>query len=160
MTTYSHVTFSELQAAEKQWTTALPLCCTLLHLQLWASCIFNRGNLHRPCVCRSTLSEWDYRGPYLHSPLKLQLVFWGHITTKPWNRRSPHDFFFLSHTVVWRKESERERHVLVAHSQVGFNSSLREFLHKSKIVLLLWKKISYGQSLHRDKPMVFFFCLL
>lgn len=51
------------------WMTALPLCCTLLHLELWASCIFNRGNLHRHCVCRCMLCQWDCLSPYLHSPL-------------------------------------------------------------------------------------------
>ena len=51
-----------------RWTTALPLCCTLLHLDLWASCIFNQGNLPRPCVCRRVLRQIDGLGPYLYSP--------------------------------------------------------------------------------------------
>lgn len=70
-------TFSS-RLPRRWWTTVLPLCCTLLHLELWASCIFNRGNLHRHCVCQCILCQWDCLSPYLHSPLTLQLLFWGH----------------------------------------------------------------------------------
>lgn len=40
------------------WTTVPPLCFTLLHLELWASCIFNWCNLHKRHACQCVLCQW------------------------------------------------------------------------------------------------------
>lgn len=109
------------------WTTALPLCCTLLHLELWASCIFNRGNLHRHCVGRCVLCQWDCLSPYLHSPLRLRLLCWGHINSRPWYRRLPDDI-----VVIMRGDRRRKRRCLAQrHPLCELNHSplLRLSLH-------------------------------
>lgn len=90
-----------------RWKTALPLCCTLLHLELWASCIFNRGNLHRPSACHSILCQWDCLSPYLHSSLTLQLLFRGHINHRPWYRRLLDDIVFHHAPMTWEEEKKK-----------------------------------------------------
>lgn len=78
------------------WKAALPQCCTLLHLDLWASCIFNGCNLHRACMCRCALHQRACLTPYLYSPLTLQLLFWGQIKCRPWYRRLSDDMVFIT----------------------------------------------------------------
>ncbi len=122
------------------WTTALPLCCTLLHLELWASCIFNRGNLHRHCVCRCILCQWDCLSPYLHSPLTLQLLFWGHINHRPRYRRLPVDIVFITHSDLREKRGVQYSFIHctspTVHHLLGLLLHLQEELLKNKILLL------------------------
>ena len=101
-----------------RWTTALPLCCTLLHLDLWASCIFNQGNLHRPCVCRRVLRQIDCLRPYLYSPLTPQLLFWRRVNRRPWYRRLSDDTDFITHSDLRGKRDVLYGHIHCARPSV------------------------------------------
>lgn len=71
-------TYHALSAAGSErcwWTTVPPLCFTLLHLELWASCIFNWRNLHRRPACQCELSQWGCLRPW--STFTLQLLLRG-----------------------------------------------------------------------------------
>lgn len=82
----------------------------LLHLKLWASCIFNQGNLHRHFISVFVLCLCDCLSPYLHSRLTLQLLIWGHIQTTDLGKITRRYCFY--HT-PWSKS--KNRHIAQLH---------------------------------------------